>query len=156
MAVHVRAPLLDRLAGVSSASSGAARATHTLTREGLKESVRRELETLLNTRSALPASVLLTRELTVIDYGLPDLADFSAANHEDHSRLAAVVERVITAFEPRLSAVQVRVEGYSAVERGLSLQVEATLNVDGWREPVSFPTVLGVKSGASQVGEARS
>ncbi len=151
MAVHVRAPLLDRLVGHDPRSLGGRRPSHTLTREGLKESVRRELQTLFNTRSALPAPLHLTRELTVIDYGIPDLSDFSAANVEDHARLAKLLERAVAAFEPRLTAVRVVVDGYAESERSLAVTVEAILVVEAWREPVSFPTLLGVRNGETHV-----
>jgi type VI secretion system lysozyme-like protein len=184
MAVHVRAPLFDRLVGRDPRPAGeprpalsaeelgqagwqilgsrslfpdspALRATpypaHTLSREGLKESVRRELQTLLNTRSALPAVVYLARELTVIDYGIPDLSDFSAAHPEDRARLAAVVRRAVEAFEPRLVEVRVEVAGYDARDCSLALDLQATLVVDDWRLPVSFPTLLGIKRAEARV-----
>jgi type VI secretion system protein ImpF len=124
---------------------------HTLSREGLRESVRRELHTLLNTRSALPAAVYLERELTVIDYGIPDLSDFSAAHPEDRARLAAVVQRAVAAFEPRLVEARVTVAGFDAGECSLRLDLEATLVVDDWRAPVSFLTLLGVKRAEARV-----
>ncbi|HEV7516246.1 MAG TPA: type VI secretion system baseplate subunit TssE [Thermoanaerobaculia bacterium] len=151
MAGNVRAPLFDRLVGRDPRSLGGRRPSHTLTREGLKESVRKELATLFNTRSALPASLLLTHELTVIDYGIPDLSDFSAANVEDHARLAALVARAVAAFEPRLREVRVVAGGYEESARSLALTIEGTLVVDAWREPVSFLTILGVKSGETTV-----
>ena len=151
MAVNIRAPLFDRLVGRDPRSLGGRRPSHTLTREGLKESVRRELETLFNTRSALGAPLHLSRELTVIDYGIPDLSDFSAANVEDHARLALLLTRAITAFEPRLSEVKVSVDGYEESEQSLAVSVTATLVVDAWREPVSFPTLLGVRNGGTKV-----
>jgi type VI secretion system protein ImpF len=151
MPIHVRAPLLDRLVGHAPRSLGGRHPSHTLTREGLKESVRRELETLLNTRSSLPAALLLERELTVIDYGIPDLSDFSATNVEDHARLAAVVAKAVAAFEPRLRDVRVAAGGYDESERSLALTIAGTLVVDAWREPVSFPTILGVRNGETKV-----
>src|SRR5689334_9574573 len=137
MPVHVRAPLLDRLVGDPHRPFGGRHPSHTLTREGLLESVRKELETLLNTRSSLPAAQLLARELTVIDYGIPDLSDFSATNVEDHARLAAVVAKAVAAFEPRLKEVRVVAGGYDETFRSLKLTITGTLVVDAWREPVS-------------------
>jgi len=151
MPVNVRAPLLDRLVGFSPRPFGGRHPSHTLTREGLKESVRRELETLLNTRSSLPAARLLERELTVIDYGIPDLSDFSATNVEHHALLAAVVAKAVTAFEPRLRDVRVAAGGYDETSRSLTLTITGTLVVDAWREPVSFPTILGIKNGETKV-----
>jgi len=190
MAIHVRAPLFDRLVGKDPRPGEAARPVtpvgerelreasgwqllgprslfpdlsleprrarpeHTLTREGLLESVRRELHALLNTRSSLPAAVYLTRELTVLDYGIPDLSDFSAAHPEDRGRLAALVLRAVEAFEPRLTGVQVTVSGYEEQDCSLALSLEATLRVDDWRLPVVFPTLLGVKRGGAEVSRA--
>lgn len=151
MPVHVRAPLLDRLVGHPHRPFGGRHPSHTLTREGLRESVRKELETLLTTRSSLPAARLLERELTVLDYGIPDLSDFSATNVEDQARLAAVIAKAVAAFEPRLREVRVAAGGYDETSRSLSLTISGTLVVDAWREPVSFPTILGIRNGETRV-----
>src|SRR3954452_16317171 len=96
--LNVRTPLFDRLTGEE----------RTLDRQGLRDSVRRELELLFNTRSSFPSRRLPGAPLTVIDYGIPPLADFSARSTDDQNRLAAALRDAIAAFEPRLASVRVR------------------------------------------------
>lgn len=148
METHVRAPLFDRLTDLDPGSIAELRPFRTLSRSGLRESVRRELERLLNTRSSLPVDQLEARaELTVLEYGMPDLSAFSAADPEDQRRLAAVVTRAVTAFEPRLREVRTVFESLENAGREASLRIEAVLTIDEVSEPISFPTLLAVKGG---------
>jgi type VI secretion system protein ImpF len=150
-----RVPLFDRLVDEHPGQPDLPGPLRTLDRAGLLESVRRELERLLSSRSPLPAHRLAGRELTVIDYGIPDLADFPADGPEDHARLAAVIERAVAAFEPRLRDVRVRIERPLPERRSLALALEGVLATDRPGEPVSFPTVLSLGRGEAEVGAAR-
>jgi type VI secretion system protein ImpF len=148
-----RVPLFDRLVDAEPRLPAEPRPLRTLDRAGLLESVRRELTRLLSSRSPLPAHRLAGRELTVIDYGIPDLAELAAADPEDHRRLAALVERAVAAFEPRLKEVKVRVERGLPERRALLLALEGVLAVGDPGEPVSFPTLLTLATGEVTVGE---
>lgn len=125
---RVRTPLFDRLAG----------AERTLTAGGLRESVRRELELLFNTRSSFPSHRLPGAPLTVIDYGIPPLTDFAARNADDRIRLANALQDAIAAFEPRLAAVRVRAVPPAADQMYLEFSVEGHLVCGAVREPISF------------------
>lgn len=152
MSGHYRAPLFDRLVEKSRDSEEPRPLRTPLDREGLLESVRRELERLLNTRSSLPVDRLEEREeLTVLEYGIPDLSAFSAANPADQARLAAAVTRAVAVFEPRLRSPRVSVLGLEDHQRSLALRIDATLAGDPVAEPISFQTVLGLRSGAAEV-----
>ena len=140
--LNVRTPLFDRLAG----------GERTLDREGLRESVRRELGLLFNTRSSFPSRRLGDVPLTVIDYGIPALTDFSAANADDQTRLAAALRMAIEAFEPRLASVRVIVTPPVADAIALTVSIEATLVADGVREPVSFAVDVDLRQGTLNVG----
>jgi type VI secretion system protein ImpF len=153
MFVRARMPLLDRLVDTDPRSPAEPRPARTLDREGLRDSVRRELERLLNTRSSLPADRLESRELTVIDYGIPDLSAFSAGDPDDQRRLAAIVARTVAAFEPRLRDVKVAAGSFLAADRSLPLTLEATLVAESWSEPVSFPILLGVQDGRASFAD---
>ena len=118
----------------------------------LKESVRRELARLLNTRRHLRTGAG-GDEMTVLDYGLPDFSPLSASSGDDQNRLAAEVAAAIAAFEPRLSGVRVRVERLHGEDRALLLRVEGRLAVGTLSEPVSFPVLVRVKSGEASVDE---
>ena len=121
----------------------------TLDRRGLKESVRRELEQLFNTRCPIPSHRLRLRERSVIDYGIPDFSNFSPRRFEDRARLADVLRRAIEAFEPRLANVRVHVDGGD--DMTLVGIIEADLVVENVTEPVSFETVLQLKEGSVDV-----
>lgn len=152
MGIHVRAPLFDRLTDLDPWSAGEPRPMRTLGRQGLRDSVRRELERLLNTRSSLPVDQLAERpELTVLEYGIPDLSAYSAGNDDDQRLLAGVVARAVAAFEPRLREVRVSFVRLEDEQRSLLLRIDAVLTADEVAEPVSFPALMGLKSGRVEV-----
>jgi type VI secretion system protein ImpF len=123
----------------------------------LKESVRRELARLLNTRRHTRRGEQNDgEEMTVIDYGLPDFSSLSASSGDDQNRLAAVVAAAVTAFEPRLEGVRVHVERLRQEDRALLLRVEARLSIGTVAEPVSFPILVRAKSGEAEVDEDES
>jgi len=142
---NVRSPLFDRLVD-SNRYEHEARPLRTLARAGLRQSVRRELELLFNTRSPAPAH-RLTSERTVIDYGIPDFGTFSPRNPDDRNRLADVLRRAATAYEPRLSDIRVHVVPIEGDAMQLAARIEATLLVDGVREPVSFEAGMDLREG---------
>jgi type VI secretion system protein ImpF len=151
----VRAPLFDRLVDLEPQVPAEPRPLRTLDPRGLRESVRRELERMLNTRSSLPVDRLDERgELTVLEYGIPDLSAFSAGSEEDLARMAGVVSRAVAAFEPRLRQVRVAVERLEGA-RSLRLRIDALLMIDEVAEPVSFPTLLGLRTGHAQVTQMK-
>ena len=153
METRVRAPLFDRLVDREPHVPAEPRPLRTLDPQGLRESVRRELERMLNTRSSLPVDELAGRpELTVLEYGIPDLSAFSAGSDEDQVRLAAVVARAVSAFEPRLRQVKISTLGLEDERRSQRLRIDALLMVDEVAEPISFPAVVGLRTGAVEVG----
>jgi type VI secretion system lysozyme-like protein len=119
----------------------------------LKESVRRELARLLNTRCSVPSHLLGAQERTVLDYGIPDFSSLSAQSGDDQNRLARIIAQAITAFEPRLRDVQVLVERLRANDRALLLRINAVLAVGMLAEPVSFPVLVRTKTGEAEVHE---
>jgi len=127
----------------------------TLTREELKESVRRDLEWLLNTRTSFPGFLLDDKDLTVIDYGIPDFGSYSPANPDHQKLLAKRITRSISVFEPRLRKVRVTVESEMADEKTLRINIDAVLVVESFREPVSFHTVLQSQTGTLEIYESK-
>lgn len=150
--IEVRTPLFDRLVDNDPLlRREELRPMRTLDRGGLKKSIRRELERLLNTRSFLPADRLAARERSVIDYGVPDFSTFSARSHADRQRLAAVLCQAIAVYEPRLSGVRIFLEARPGDDSSLIGRIEATLLVGRVAEPVSFDTVLLLGDGQAAV-----
>lgn len=151
MSSEVRAPLFDRLVDRDPRWRRELRPLRTLDREGLLESVRRELARLLNTRAPLPPEELAGRQRTVIDYGVPDFANYSPASHDDRRRLAEALRQAIAAYEPRLAQVKVTVEPAPAEEGALVGRIDAVLVVEEVHEPVSFPTIFQGATGEVEV-----
>ncbi len=150
--VRVRMPLFDRLTDREPGVSQEPRPQRSLSRRELKESVRRELERLFNTRIPLAAHRMADDyEWSVVDYGIPDFFGFSPGNPRDENRLGAILARAIEAFEPRLRGVKVTVEGFQGRYRPFRAQVDATLVVASIEEPVSFPARIGSEPGGSEV-----
>jgi type VI secretion system protein ImpF len=149
--IEVRMPLFDRLVDRDPRLRHEMRPMRTLDRRGLRESVRRELEQLFNTRCPFPAHRLPIRERSVIDYGVPDLSVFSPRSYDDRVRLAELLRRVIEAFEPRLIDVQVSLEPHPGNDLSLLGLIEAKLLTDMVAEPVSFETSLDMKEGKIEV-----
>lgn len=135
-------PLFDRLVDADPSVSTEAVPFRTLDRAGLRASVRREVERLLNTRAPLPEAELGKRERTVIDYGIPDFGTFTTPSGVDKHRLAQIIARHIAIFEPRLRDVTVEVEDFRRHEGRLIGRVDATMVAGTIVEPVSFPVVV--------------
>jgi type VI secretion system protein ImpF len=153
MRTHVPSPLFDRLVDREPQIPAEPRPLRTLDPRGLRESVRRELERMLNTRSSFPVDRLVERdELTVLEYGIPDLSAFSAGNEDDQRLLTGLVARAVAAFEPRLRRVRVAFERLEDGQRSLRLRIDAELITDEVAEPVSFPTLWGLRAGTVEVG----
>lgn len=135
-------PLFDRLVDREPWGAREVRPQRTLDEEGLLASVQREAERLLGTRCALPlleAEALPSEERSVIDYGLPDLGSLHPDDPGSRERLAGVLARALSAFEPRLRQVRVSVERLSVEERRVEATVHALLVKGRLTEPVSFP-----------------
>ena len=147
-----RALLFERLAGGDpQAAREGARPFRVHETASLKESVRRELARLLNTRSS--AGLDSRGEMSVLDYGVPDFTSLSALSGDDRVRLSAAVAQSIATFEPRLRDVRVTSEGLRSNDRALILRLDAMLVVGEHSEPVSFPLLVRVGSGEVLVSE---
>jgi type VI secretion system protein ImpF len=113
--------------------------------ERLRQSVRRDLEVLLNSHAPLwrlPASQPETAT-SVLNYGLPD---FTGPGESVEFRRAAIskqIARLIDVHEPRLSRVRVEVRRDEAGDKwALRLRVEALLMADPVVEPIVFDSIL--------------
>ena len=112
---------------------------------GLKRSVARDLEALLNSRQEalddLPEDLAQVRRSLLV-YGLPDFTAFSLLGTRDRTRIRRALEDVIAVFEPRLERVWVALEESQGNDRALRFRVDGWLRVEPAPEPVTFDTVL--------------
>jgi len=116
----------------------------------LKSAVRRDLEWLLNSRRIcdLPDEGLKELNRSAYTYGLPDLSTLTMAATGDRNKLVRQILATINMFEPRLANVRlVLVETPDSAKKDVRLRVEAMLRMDPVPEPISFDTVIELKSG---------
>jgi type VI secretion system protein ImpF len=144
---NARASLIDRLTDTSPSVSWEERPLRTLSGKSLRDSVARDLIWLLNTRTALSASVYHQKPLTVTDYGIPDFGRSSPANPDDREVLARTITKAISAFEPRLRNPRVFVKPEMRDEKTLSVTIEGVMTVGSVRMPVSFQTIFQKNAG---------
>jgi type VI secretion system protein ImpF len=123
----------------------------------LKESVRRDLEWLLNTRlvAVPPDDRLREVNRSVYVYGLPDFTAYSLSNPDDQNKLIRHLQTAIKTFEPRLGKVRVVPLGMTGANtRVLRFRIEALLLMDPAPEHISFDTTLQLTSGEYEVVRA--
>ncbi len=111
----------------------------------LKQSVRRDLENLLNTRWRCKSWPPELRELDVslVDYGIPDFTGVNMSVPSERNKLRTVIERVIRRFEPRLKNATVAIlENADAFDRTLRFRINALLRTEPAPEPVTFDSEL--------------
>jgi type VI secretion system protein ImpF len=121
----------------------------------LKESIRRDLEELLNTRRQLTTELegYEAARSSVINYGLEDLNNITPISRVNAQELQRAVQRCIVEYEPRLRDVTVSVEGGGdLLHREVRLHIEATIPVYPAAEVVSFDTMLDLTSGMYSIG----
>ncbi len=148
--------VLDRLIDYEPKMSQEAPKSQTTSLAELKQSVRRDLEWLLNTRN-YPGELderLEEAPKSVINFGLPDFTGVSAKNHNEIRRLNKAIETAIKNFEPRFLDLKVTLEPVSFTDRTLRFRIEAFLNTEPNPEPITFDTILEVGSGDFAVKES--
>jgi type VI secretion system protein ImpF len=141
-----RVPLFDRLVDTEPESQKELQPLRALDKNGLKESVRRELGRLLNTRCPIPLAPP-PAERTVINYGIPDFSSLSPHSSDHRNRLESQIRDAISNYEPRLADVKVMIEPAKPQDRSLVANVEAKLQLDTIREPVSFSIIVKREAG---------
>ena len=116
----------------------------------LRASVRRDLEWLLNSRRIAdpPNENLKEVNRSAYVYGLPDLSALTMATAADRNLLMRQILATINLFEPRLSNVRiVTVETEDPCKKDVRLRIDAMLRTDPVPEPISFDSVIELKSG---------
>jgi type VI secretion system protein ImpF len=136
--------LLDKLLGVDIDSQGRG-TTSRMTVEQVKESVARDIETLLNARPGFEPAQLTDfpqASKSLLTYGLTDIASLSMASDRDRQRINESIRLALANHEPRLVQVEVTVHRTTAVGGGLRFSIRARLRLTPSTEPVAFDAVL--------------
>jgi len=145
------APLFERLVDGEPPRYLQPEPPQTLDPEAMRGSVKRELERLLNTRCSARTDPNDDRELTVLEYGIPDLVSYALHGAEDTRRLGQLIQRAVTAYEPRLRHVRVTVTSQRTLDLSLGLRVDAQLHIEPLLEPVWFVITVRPKTGEVEV-----
>lgn len=119
-----------------------------------KRAVHRDLGWLLNTRRIFlePAETLREVNRSVYIYGLPDFSSYTMGSQSDRAKLLRHLVATIRMFEPRLANVQILpVESEATGLQELRFRIEGMLLMDPTPEPVSFDTVIELKSSACRL-----
>lgn len=151
--VRVQTSVLDRLLDYEPEISREPIASRSRNLRQLKQSVRRDLEWLLNTRqiaTGVPAELKEVKD-SVLAFGLPDFTAMSIDNADDQKFIKREIEDAVRRFEQRLESVVVSIEPVRATERVLRFRIDARLKIDPAPEPITFDTVLQLGSGEYEV-----
>jgi type VI secretion system protein ImpF len=112
----------------------------------LKQSLRRDLEALLNTRRrpGRLGSDLADLARSPLRYGIPDFTAINMAAQERQVAFGRALETVIKDFEPRLGNVSVTLLAADRghLDRTMRFRVEAVIRIDPVPEPIVFESVL--------------
>jgi type VI secretion system protein ImpF len=146
--------VLDRLLDDEPEIKREAPRSRSLVLRELKQSVRRDLEDLLNTRRAAltwpPELEELDRSL--VSYGIPDFTGARVSGTAAREEFRAAFERVILDHEPRFQSVHIHLlDNTEPMDRTLRFRIDALLRVDPAPEPVVFDSALEPSTGTFEV-----
>lgn len=150
--------VLDRLIDEDPASSVEAPRSRAQMLRDLKQSVRRDLENLLNTRwrcSVWPPD-LDQLDHSLANYGTPDFSGINMSAPAAREELRGVLEKIIRRFEPRFKRVTVKLLGGGdddRPDRTLRFQIDGLLHAEPAPEPVQYDTQVETPTGEVHVGD---
>lgn len=136
-------------------SQETAKARHQLIGE-LRQSIRRDLENLLNTRwraESWPDDLTELKQ-SLVRYGIPDVSASAADIVSERGRASylRLVEETIRRFEPRFKSVRVEfLDATDPLERTLRFRIDAMMYAFPAPEPVVFDTALEPSTGEFSV-----
>ncbi len=142
---------MDRLRDPDSIGT---RARPGYTMSQILDSVKSDLEDLLNTRIAFRVSEKQFPSIakSVVAFGMPDLTFLSGTALGKQEEIGRLIEKAIALHEPRLRNVKAKVVRGRGVELRLRYHIDAELRVDT-AQPVVFETVVELTTGHVSVQE---
>lgn len=151
-------PLLERLVDETADGLDQPRAERWTNWRDLTQSIRRDLENLLNTRPSRPEANLAEEfpEIaeSVLAYGLADFSTLNLGTHEQQEDFRWRVEQCIRRFEPRIQNVYVRLDEVpDERHRTLKLSIEGVVGVEPYLESVRFASQVDAEQRQCRVEE---
>jgi len=110
-----------------------------------RESITRDLEALLNTRSALLPDALdglPEVSASIVNYGLIDFAGMCMTSDTDQKRICAAVRQAIERHEPRLHRVTATLQPRKGAINRVDFVITAELKNAPVAEPMQFNAVF--------------
>ncbi len=140
--------LVDRLGNVEAWPT-TRRASESMYRESLK----RDVEWLLNTRQPLMPELEAhpVAAASVVNFGLPDIQQFNGSDGRDKNALSAMLLKTIRTFEPRIKQPRVYMMRSDATSRSLRFHIEGQISFENMEEEITFDTVYELISGDFEV-----
>lgn len=111
----------------------------------LRDSLRRDLENLLNARRYLASlpSDLYEAEKSLLNYGLPDLATVNIIDAKKRNEFAERLQKTLLEFEPRFKSVKVSyVDATDSNDRTLHFRIDAIVYAEPQPEVIVFDSAL--------------
>jgi len=111
----------------------------------LRNSVRRDLETLLNTRYYVikPPDELVEVDKSLLNYGLPDLATINISDAKKRDEFTAMLQATLIEYEPRFKSVKVSyIDNKDDTDRTLRFRIDAVIYADPLPQVVVFDSIL--------------
>jgi len=146
--------VLDRLLDENPGATREPVKSRTQILREMKQSVRRDLENLLNTRcrcKTWPANLTELR-VSLVNYGIPDITGTNLSTDRDRERFRRTMEEVIRDFEPRFKSVRVEIlDNAEPMDRTLRFRIDALMHAEPAPEPVVFDSSLEPSTGNVEV-----
>jgi len=118
-----------------------------------RDSLKRDLEWLLNTRQPVIAAMesFPATAASVANYGLPDIHSFDGSAGKERNELTIALEKCIRAFEPRIVHPHVFLARADALSRSLRFHIEGQITYENMNEEIKFDTILELTRGEYEV-----
>ena len=118
-----------------------------------RDSLKRDLEWLLNTRQPVIAEMesFPATAASVLNYGLPDIHSFDGSAGKERNELTVELEKCIRAFEPRITHPRVFLTRSDMLSRSLRFHIEGQVTYENMNEEIKFDTILELVSGEYEV-----
>ena len=152
--IRVQLPLLDRLIDDAPDRDRDPPMSASETMQHLRQSVRKELEALLNARRRWrsPPRELTQLASSPVGYGIPDFAAGVFNNQGERDRLRLEIEATIKRFEPRFLSVRVHlVDDEQRLDAALRLRIDAVMHADPAPEQITFDTIVDTVNDAVRI-----
>jgi len=142
---YLRASILDRLIDENPDVNNTLDRNYQHKLINLKNCVKRDLESLLNTRYKITSVSDDSSEInnTILNYGLPDLATINFTDNEKKQAFIKKFESILKQFEPRFKSIKITyIDNSNVLDRTLKFRINATLYADPYPEIIVFDSIL--------------